>query len=105
MRLKAKLEAVIYAAEEPGTLTQLATLFAAEALEGKAPQEAASAQQPAETTVDLSQPLLGEGLEHLELGTEDGTLLDQPGFAVLLAAEAAPDSAQLAAPGANDVNT
>ena len=33
MSLKAKLEAVIYAAEEPVTLTQLATLFAGDALE------------------------------------------------------------------------
>jgi segregation and condensation protein B len=38
MSLKAKLEAVIYAAEEPVTLTQLAALFAAEALEHKAAQ-------------------------------------------------------------------
>ena len=36
MSLKSKLEAVIYAAEEPVTLTQLATLFGAEALEWKA---------------------------------------------------------------------
>ena len=36
MSLKAKLEAVIYAAEEPVTLAQLAALFAAEAFEHKA---------------------------------------------------------------------
>ena len=36
MSLKAKLEAVIYAAEEPVTLAQLAALFADEALEWKA---------------------------------------------------------------------
>jgi len=42
MSLKAKLEAVIYAAEEPVTLAQLAALFAAEALEWKAEQEAAA---------------------------------------------------------------
>jgi segregation and condensation protein B len=40
MSLKAKLEAVIYAAEEPVTLTQLASLFASEALEWKAEQAA-----------------------------------------------------------------
>ncbi|HEX8810915.1 MAG TPA: SMC-Scp complex subunit ScpB [Terracidiphilus sp.] len=40
MSLKAKLEAVIYAAEEPVTLAQLAALFAAEALEHKAAQAA-----------------------------------------------------------------
>ena len=36
MSLKAKLEAVIYAAEEPVTLAQLALLFTADALEWKA---------------------------------------------------------------------
>jgi segregation and condensation protein B len=41
MSLKAKLEAVIYAAEEPVTLAQLALLFTADALEYKAVQEAA----------------------------------------------------------------
>jgi segregation and condensation protein B len=46
MSLKAKLEAVIYAAEEPVTLAQLSALFAADALEWKAAQEAASAGAP-----------------------------------------------------------
>jgi len=36
MSLKAKIEAVIYAAEEPVTLAQLASLFAAEVLESRA---------------------------------------------------------------------
>jgi segregation and condensation protein B len=49
MSLKAKLEAVIYAAEEPVTLAQLALLFTADALEYKAEQEAA-AKAAAETT-------------------------------------------------------
>jgi segregation and condensation protein B len=40
MSLKAKLEAVIYAAEEPVTLAQLALLFTADALEYKAEQDA-----------------------------------------------------------------
>jgi segregation and condensation protein B len=50
MSLKAKLEAVIYAAEEPVTLAQLASLFAAEALEYKAAlaEEAAAAAEAAE---------------------------------------------------------
>ena len=47
MSLKAKLEAVIYAAEEPVTLAQLAALFAADALECKAEQEAARAARQA----------------------------------------------------------
>ncbi|MGD0830635.1 MAG: SMC-Scp complex subunit ScpB [Terracidiphilus sp.] len=54
MSLKAKLEAVIYAAEEPVTLAQLAALFADEALEWKAEQEAVSAK-----LADV-QPFLGE---------------------------------------------
>jgi len=91
MSLKSKLEAVIYASEEPVTLTQLATLFGGEALEFKAAQEAAAAQSAAAdsapTAVDSSQPVIAEGLEYLDLRTEDGTLLDQPGFAVLPAAE------------------
>jgi segregation and condensation protein B len=53
MSLKAKLEAVIYAAEEPVTLAQLTALFAAEALEWKAEQDAALAAQAAEA----AQPL------------------------------------------------
>ena len=42
MSLKAKLESVIYAAEEPVTMAQLVGLFADEALEYKAEQEAAA---------------------------------------------------------------
>ncbi len=69
MSLKAKLEAVIYAAEEPVTLAQLAALFTAEALEWKAEQEAAAAAakeaEPAQAAT--SQAMLGEGLEYLGL--------------------------------------
>ena len=61
MSLKAKLEAVIYAAEEPVTLAQLAALFAPDALEWKAEQEAASASQsPGTPEADESQPFLVE---------------------------------------------
>ena len=59
MSLKAKLEAVIYAAEEPVTLIQLAALFAAEALEWKAQNEAASAEQAAEAAIDAQTLPLG----------------------------------------------
>jgi segregation and condensation protein B len=38
MSLKAKLEAVIYAAEEPVTLAQLAAIFAEDALAWRAEQ-------------------------------------------------------------------
>jgi segregation and condensation protein B len=77
MSLKSKLEAVIYASEEPVTLTQLATLFGAEALEWKAAQEAA-AQKAAEAAADPSQPAIDEGLEYLDLRTEDGRPLGEP---------------------------
>jgi segregation and condensation protein B len=71
MSLKAKLEAVIYAAEEPVTLNQLAALFAADALEWKAAQEAAAAEQTAEVAGSAPDserlPFLAEGLEYLGL--------------------------------------
>jgi segregation and condensation protein B len=60
MSLKAKLEAVIYAAEEPVTLAQLAVLFAADVLEWKAQQEADAAAAPS------AQPFLGEEFAPLE---------------------------------------
>jgi segregation and condensation protein B len=66
MSLKAKLEAVIYAAEEPVTLAQLAALFTADALEWKAEQEAASAGQEAEA--DESQPYLVEQFTYPDAG-------------------------------------
>ena len=50
MSLKAKLEAVTYAAEEPVTLAQLAALFATDALDWKAEREAASALDSLEST-------------------------------------------------------
>lgn len=54
MSLKAKIEAVVYAAEEPVTLAQLVGLFAEEALEWKQTKtaEAASAEEP----VPLGEP-------------------------------------------------
>jgi segregation and condensation protein B len=72
MSLKAKLEAVIYAAEEPVTLAQFTALFADEALEWKAEQEAAAAAKPGEaveagTEVDAARPL-NEAFPYLELG-------------------------------------
>jgi len=78
MSLKAKLEAVIYAAEEPVTLSQLAALFAADALEWKAEQEAASAEEAAASGEDL--PLLAAEFEEqadaeLDLEGTDGPAL------------------------------
>ena len=51
MSLKAKLEAVIYAAEEPVTMAQLAMLFGNEALEWKAEQESARASEADQNAV------------------------------------------------------
>ncbi len=82
MSLKAKLEAVIYAAEEPVTLAQLAFLFTAEALEWKAQQEAAQAAQPAQNPDSLP------GLPAPELQSAE---FDSPALAC--AAEEPPQSA------------
>src|SRR5579875_3066224 len=51
MSLKARIEAVIYAAEEPVTLAQLATLFRDEALASRAARLA-----PAEPLADPDSP-------------------------------------------------
>jgi segregation and condensation protein B len=68
MSLKAKLEAVIYAAEEPVTLAQMAALFADEALEWKAEQEAAARAQAAQVTAETAGlPQLNEAFPYLEL--------------------------------------
>jgi segregation and condensation protein B len=75
MSLKAKLEAVIYAAEEPVTLAQLAALFADDAFEWKAQQEAASAEQADQTAQPL--PLSNEEFASLNL-EPDATPLDSP---------------------------
>jgi segregation and condensation protein B len=62
MSLKAKLEAVIYAAEEPVTLAQLSSLFAYEALEWKVEQAAQAAAEAAalEPELPLDSPNAGE---------------------------------------------
>jgi segregation and condensation protein B len=72
MSLKAKLEAVIYAAEEPVTPAQLTGLFAGEALEWKAEQEAAAAAKAGETAGQAEAqspvvPQLNEAFPFLEL--------------------------------------
>lgn len=69
MSLKAKLEAVIYAAEEPVTLAQLAALFAADALAWKAEQEAARAEAAAEAAAENPEPQ-----QMLEMGDEPAQL-------------------------------
>jgi segregation and condensation protein B len=96
MSLKAKLEAVIYAAEEPVTLAQLAVLFAADAFEWKAQQEAASAGQAAEAASAAAQPLplVNEEFAYLELDSAppelDGVPAGQTEQAEQAAAETGP---------------
>jgi segregation and condensation protein B len=84
MSLKAKLEAVIYAADEPVTLAQLAALFAEDALAWKAEQvvaaaEAASADEELEAAE--AAPLLHGGAEAsiAEVVTEEVEIEAQPG--------------------------
>ena len=91
MSLRAKLEAVIYAAEEPVTLAQLAQLFAADALEWKAEQEAAAAAATtaAEATtekVDLDVELDAEREAELAFG-EDVAPMTSEGEPVEAAAQ------------------
>jgi segregation and condensation protein B len=75
MSLKAKLEAVIYAAEEPVTLAQLSTLFAADALEWKREQRLALGEVVEEPEaiagVQEQLPVVDEAEEQAEAGEED----------------------------------
>lgn len=85
MSLKSKLEAVIYAAEEPVTLTQLAALFASDAFEWKAEQDTAAAKAAAEQAAE-SQPLIDEGLSYLGLEDTPAVYASQEGQAAESAA-------------------
>jgi segregation and condensation protein B len=67
MSLKAKLEAVIYAAEEPVTMTQLALLFTADALEYKAEQEAAAAKAAENAQTDAESGTTGDEIDYAAL--------------------------------------
>ena len=96
MSLKAKLEAVIYAAEEPVTLAQLSALFAAEALEWKAEQAAARAAATAgEATPEVEALSLG-----LESQPEEG---EGPKAEVGPGAEAEPEAETVPEAGAETV--
>ncbi len=91
MSLKAKLEAVIYAAEEPVTLAQLAGLFADEALEWKAARGAEGAAE------SVALPQLNEafphlGLEPVESAGEDGAVGQEPAEDAKEGDEAAADA-------------
>ena len=73
MSLKAKLEAVIYAAEEPVTLAQLAALFAADALAWKSAQESA-AVAAAESVATDSEPRQSAEFDYHEPGPPPETM-------------------------------
>jgi segregation and condensation protein B len=75
MSLKAKLEAVIYAAEEPVTLAQLALLFTADALEYKGEQEAAT--KAAETTEGSPEVPANDEIDYSAL-VEDTSATEAP---------------------------
>jgi segregation and condensation protein B len=94
MSLKAKLEAVIYAAEEPVTLTQLAAIFAADALEWKAEQEAALAE---EAFAEASPSLLDEEQAEFPTSEEDEAEITPSAEPDLEIAEVAPDGLDSAA--------
>ena len=104
MSLKAKLEAVIYAADEPVTLSQLAQLFAADALQWKAEQEAAAREQMAEVAgespdVATTLPLIDAGLEYLGLSETPAVYTSgpaQPGPAEPGGAESPAEAAEVA---------
>jgi segregation and condensation protein B len=106
MSLKAKLEAVIYAAEEPVTLAQLAAIFAADAFEWKAQQEAVSAAQADESDFTAAQPLpvVQEAFATPEPEPEPELIQDsaeqtaeiQPGLSPEAAAEAELEARRLA---------
>ncbi len=94
MSLKAKLEAVIYAAEEPVPLAQLAALFAADALEWKAQQEATSAGQAAQAASDAAQPRFPVNGEFAYLELEQSPEVSAPPELASAPAEPAPAANQ-----------
>lgn len=97
MSLKAKLEAVIYAAEEPVTLAQLAVLFAVDALEWKSEQETASASASSETQEAAeSQPTLVEEFVYQEADSVQGLSGNTP--------SSEPEAAVAAEPAAEAVS-
>lgn len=98
MSLKAKLEAVIYVAEEPVTLAQLALLFTADALEWKAELETAAAAQTAEATAAPKPEVSGSDMDELAALGVERDILVEPETAV--GSEAEPETEQAATEGA-----
>jgi len=83
MSLKAKLEAVIYAAEEPVTLVQLAALFATEAIEWKEAREIAP--RPLDAEPDRGQDSVSPEPQDTALPEQDteAALFAEPSLASL----------------------
>ena len=111
MSLKAKLEAVIYAAEEPVTLAQLATLFASEAEEWKRAQtsqlEQAPDAEPGDTQSSLQVELANLGFEGALTDPLTPGIVDLPAVDPMpdpLQAEPLPDSSAQTAPDAEPGN-
>jgi segregation and condensation protein B len=103
MSLKAKLEAVIYAAEEPVTLTQLAALFAADALEWKSAQEAASAEAAGEAEPG-SEPTVNAEFDYQSLEpVADAPATEETGDEPAEAASAEPPAEPAAQPESDPV--
>lgn len=94
MSLKAKIEAVIYAAEEPVTLAALAGLFGEEALEEKRARDAAA--QVMEPANDVSVVLTTESVEPDDgaVSAEAAGLIQEEYAAPLTVEEAAVMAAQ-----------
>jgi segregation and condensation protein B len=88
MSLKARLEAVIYAAEEPVTLQQLATLFAEDAYAWKAEREAAMAAETEPVSAGDTPAAAEPADSGHELGTELTDLLLPPAPEPAIASEA-----------------
>jgi segregation and condensation protein B len=112
MSLKAKLEAVVYAAEEPVTLSQLVTIFSEEvlqALDEAAVQEAA-AQEAANreaTTEEAPEALTGEPSQELQAepaSPEESAAQEapQPETAEPVAAETQPEPEGITAEAAQE---
>ena len=94
MSLKAKLESVIYAAEEPVTMAQLVGLFADEALEYKAEQEAAAEAAAVDESPDGADAATpSDEIDYAALTEDPGATTADVVAAITAEAEAAAASA------------
>lgn len=89
MSLKARIEAVIYAAEEPVTLAQLAVLFGEEALEQKLAREAAA--EIAAETEEVAETLAGDSATEAEIEAAMATAETELAGDIATTAEATPE--------------